>query len=167
MTQRVTRSGRGVLALVPTEPLHRSPAERVHFCGHCGRQPDEAPDSRVCPSCGLGLLLETTSEAAPGEGGAFLLIDSTMAVCGVSAAAEELLATRETEAVNHHLTELLVPADAEAQGPANLAVAVTWAARGDGEIRRTFVRPAKTFGVRLKARIASCNSPDAALVVLD
>jgi len=89
MTQRVTRSGRGVLALVPTEPLHRSPAERVHFCGHCGRQPDEAPDSRVCPSCGLGLLLETTSEAAPGEGGAFLLIDSTMAVCGVSAAAFE------------------------------------------------------------------------------
>ena len=59
------------------------------------------------------------------------------------------------------------PADAEAQGPANLAVAVTWAARGDGEIRRTFVRPAKTFGVRLKARIASCNSPDAALIVLD
>ena len=42
-----------------------------------------------------------------------------------------LLATRETEAVNRHVTELLVPADAEAQGPANLAVAVTWAARGD------------------------------------
>ncbi len=167
MIQRQMRAGRGVLALVPTEPLHRAPDERVLFCGHCGGRPESETASRVCTSCGLGLLLETTADAAPAEGGAFLVIDSTMAVCGVSAAAEELLATRETDAVNHHLTELLVPADAEAQGPTNLAVAVTWAARGDGAVRRTFVRPAKTFGVRLKARIASCNSPDAALIVLD
>ena len=167
MPQRPTRSGRGVLALVPTEPLHSAPEERVLFCGHCGKRPAEEPDSRVCNSCGLGLLLETAGAAAPEEGGAFLVIDSTMAVCAVSAAAEELLATQETDAVNRHLTELLVPADAEAQGPTNLAVAVTWAARGDGDIRRTFVRPAKTFGVRLKARIASCRSPEAALIVLD
>lgn len=167
MTERLTRSGRGVLALVPNEPLHQTPDERVLFCGHCGKQPEQETDSRVCTSCGLGLLLSTSALAAPSEGGAFLVIDNTMAVCAVSAAAEELLATRETDAVNHHLTELLVPADAEAQGPTNLAVAVTWAARGDGDIRRTFVRPAKTFGVRLKARIASCHSPDAALIVLD
>ncbi len=167
MTQRSMRSGRGVLALVPAEPLRHAPDERVSFCGHCGSRPEQETDSRVCSSCGLGLLLETSASAAPDAGGAFLVIDSSMAVCAVSAAAEELLATRETEAVNRHLTELLVPADAEARGPANLAVAVTWAARGDGEIRRTIVRPAKTFGVRLKARIASCNSPDAALIVLD
>ncbi len=167
MTQRPTRAGRSVLALVPTEPLRRTADERVLFCGHCGKRPEREPESRVCSSCGLGLLLQSSAEAAPHEGGAFLVIDSSMAVCAVSAAAEELLATQETEAVNRHLTELLVPADAEAQGPANLAVAVTWAARGDGEIRRTIVRPAKTFGVRLKARIASCDSPDAALIVLD
>ena len=167
MTKRPPRAGRGVLALVPTEPLHRAPDERVLFCGHCGKRPEQEPDSRVCSSCGLGILLETAGEAAPDEGGAFLVIDSTMAVCAVSAAAEELLATHETDAVNRHLTELLVPADAEAQGPTNLAVAVTWAARGDGDIRRTFVRPTNTFGVRLKARIASCSSPDAALIVLD
>ena len=166
MTQRPPRAGRGVLAPVATEPLHRAPDERVLFCGHCGKQPEEEPDSRVCSSCGLGILLQTAAEAAPDEGGAFLVIDSSMAVCAVSAAAEELLATRETDAVNRHLTELLVPADAE-RGPTNLAVAVTWAARGDGDIRRTFVRPANTFGVRLKARIASCSSPDAALIVLD
>lgn len=166
MTERLVRSGRGVLALVPTESP-RAPDERVMFCGHCGRHPDAETNSRVCTSCGLGLLLQTSAEAAPGEGDAFLVIDSTLAVCAVSAGAEELLATRETDAVNHHLTELLVPADAEAQGPANLAVSVTWAARGESDIRRTFVRPAKTFGVRLRARIASCNSPDAALIVLD
>jgi hypothetical protein len=166
MTQRLTRAGRGALALVRTEPRRPGPDERVLFCGHCGTQPEREPDSRVCSSCGLGILLQAAAEAAPDEGGAFLVIDSSMAVCAVSAAAEELLATHETDAVNRHLTELLVPADAE-QGPTNLAVAVTWAARGDGDIRRTFVRPANTFGVRLKARIASCSSPDAALIVLD
>jgi hypothetical protein len=90
-----------------------------------------------------------------------------MSICAVSAAAEQLLATRETDAVNHHVTELIVPADAEAQGRANLAVAVTWAARGDQTARNVFVRPANTFGVRMTARIAGCGPPQAALVVFD
>jgi hypothetical protein len=88
-------------------------------------------------------------------------------VCAVSAAAERLLATRETEAVNRLITELIVPADAEAQGPSNLAAAVTWAARGDDTSRRVMVRPTNTFGVRLRARIASCGPPRAALLVFD
>jgi hypothetical protein len=95
------------------------------------------------------------------------VIDNSMSICAVSGEAETLLATLETDAVNRHLTELLVPADAEAQGPQNLAVAVTWAARGDSSVHRVFVRPAKTFGVRISACIASCGPPDAALIVLD
>jgi hypothetical protein len=78
-----------------------------------------------------------------------------------------LLATVETDAVNRHVTELLVPADAEAQGPSNLAVAVTWAARGDARTRRVVVRPSNTFGIRLTARICSCGPPTAALVVFE
>jgi hypothetical protein len=167
MTERLTNSGRAALAAVPNERHVAAPQERVLFCGHCGTRPELQTASRVCEHCGLGILLETSAEAAPDQGGAFLVLDSSMSVCAVSAAAEELLATRETDAVNRHVTELVVPADAEAQGPANLAVAVTWAARGGDDIRRTFVRPAKTFGVRLKATIASCNSPNAALIVLD
>jgi hypothetical protein len=104
---------------------------------------------------------------APPNGGAFMVLDSSLSVCAVSAAAERLLATRETEAVNHHITELLVPADAEAQGPANLAAAVTWAAGGDETPRAVTVRPANTFGVRLTARIGSCSPPRAALLVFD
>jgi hypothetical protein len=73
----------------------------------------------------------------------------------------------EPEAVNRHVTELVVPADAEAQGPQNLAVAVTWAARGDESTRTVTVRPANIFGVRLKARIASCGPRRAALLVFD
>jgi hypothetical protein len=115
----------------------------------------------------LGILLQSPADVAPVKGSAFLVIDNTMSICAVSDAAETLLATRETDAVNRHLTELVVPADAEAQGAKNLAVAVTWAARGDSAVHRVFVRPAKTFGIRISARIGSCNSPDAALIVFD
>ena len=104
---------------------------------------------------------------APGPGDAFLVLDDSLSVCAVSAEAERLLATRETDAVNRHITELLVPADAEAQSSTNLAVAVTWAARGDDQTRRVIARPANTFGVRISARIASCGPPTAALIVFD
>jgi hypothetical protein len=96
-----------------------------------------------------------------------MVLDATLSVCAMSEQAERLLATSETEAVNRHITELVVPADAEAQGPENLAVAVTWAARGDEATRTVVVRPATTFGVRLRARIASCGPPRAALLVFD
>jgi hypothetical protein len=112
-------------------------------------------------------MLQCGADSAPERDGAFLVLDATLSVCAVSAAAERLLAARETEAVNRHITELIVPADAEAQGRANLAAAVTWAARGDEEPRRVVVRPANTFGVRLSARISSCGPPRAALLVFD
>ncbi len=96
-----------------------------------------------------------------------MVVDNTMSVCAVSGAAETLLATTETDAVNRHVTELLVPADAETQGPENLAVAVTWAARGDEGAHSVTVRPSNTFGVRLRARIAPCGPPRAALLVFE
>ena len=158
--------GRGFLAAVPDPTPDDSP--QVSFCSHCGARPaNEDVVSRVCDSCGMGLIIQARSDVAPGAGDSFLVLDSSLSVCAVSGAAEELLATRETEAVNRHITELLVPADAQAQGPANLAVAVTWAARGDAGYGSVVVRPANTFGVRLKARIGSCGPPTAALVVFD
>jgi hypothetical protein len=160
------KTGGAALAIVPT-PVPQPTGPLVQFCGHCGARPKAETVSRVCRDCGLGLLLEADAEAAPREGAAFIVLDSSLSVCAVSGPAETLLATCETEAVNQHLTELLVPADAEAQGASNLAVAVTWAARGEGEPSRVFVRPTQTFGVRLSARIASCTSPTAALVVFE
>ena len=112
-------------------------------------------------------MLESRADVAPAAGDAFLVLDSWLTVCAVSAAAEQLLATIETDAVNRHITELVVPADAEAQGPANLASAVTWAARGDDSMRRVIVRPANTFGVRMSVRITSCGPPKAALLIFD
>jgi hypothetical protein len=148
-------------------PGAQDPGPTIIFCSHCGARPQSDGESRVCPSCGMGLLLVAGAETAPPDGGAFLVIDSSMSICAVSAAAEQLLATRETDAVNSHLTQLIVPADAEAQGAANLAVAVTWAVRGDQRARKVFVRPTNTFGVRITARIATCGPPQAALVVFD
>ena len=166
MRERHLNRGRAALAVVPTSPAETT-VETVLFCGHCGTRPDGDTSSRVCESCGLGILLQSGADVAPTKGDAFLVIDNSMSVCAVSGTAETLLATRETDAVNRHLTELVVPADAEAQGPKNLATAVTWAARGESAVHRVFVRPAKTFGIRISARIASCGPPSAALIVLD
>lgn len=157
---------RAALALVPD--FASDPGPSVWFCSHCGVQPEQCSEdapSRVCDTCGLGVLLQTRSDAAPEHGGAFIVLDHSLSVCAVSAAAEELLATRETEAVHRHVTELLVPADAETQRPSNLASAVTWAASGDDTPRTVTVRPANVFGVRLTARIVGCSSPRAALLV--
>ncbi|HEY4824540.1 MAG TPA: hypothetical protein VIH49_05775 [Solirubrobacteraceae bacterium] len=145
----------------------------VPFCSHCGTRPfvsDKAatsPNSRVCGECGLGLILEAAQDIAPHAGDAFLVLDRALSICGVSRGAERLLATSEPDAVNRHMTHLLMPADAEEEGGETLAVAVAWAARGDGGTRTTTVRPANTFGIRLTARIASCGPPRAALVVLE
>jgi hypothetical protein len=163
----IHRRGRPALALVPA-PAHEQP-EVIAFCGHCGAQAEvasveEAP-SRVCSSCGLGLLLEASAHSAPAPGGAFIVLDSSLAVCAVSRSAEKLLATTETQAVHRHVTELIVPADAEAGGRGDLAAAVTWAARGDSGTRNVVVRPANTFGIRISARISACGPPRAALVV--
>ncbi|HTU88308.1 MAG TPA: hypothetical protein VMF57_22195 [Solirubrobacteraceae bacterium] len=164
------RNGRPALRVLTAPVEHEAPAPRVSFCSHCGTRPpvrDELPSSRVCGACGLGLILESPADAAPKAGDAFLVLDRSLSVCAVSEAAERLLATCEPDAVNRHVTDLLMPADAEAEGGENLPLAVMWAARGDGGMRRTRVRPANTFGIRLTARIASCGPPRAALVVLE
>jgi hypothetical protein len=166
----MSRSERAHLAIVAQTEETRELAPRVHFCSHCGARPEsleDAPSSRVCGSCGFGLLLEASNTTAPAADSAFLVLDNSMSVCAVSRQAERLLATRETEAVNRHVTEILVPADTEAQGAENLAVAVTWAARGDDTQRTVTVRPTNVFGVRMTARIASCGPPRAALIVFD
>ncbi|HEY1517358.1 MAG TPA: hypothetical protein VGF91_13130 [Solirubrobacteraceae bacterium] len=177
MLDRTSGNGRPALRLVaPPEAVPTAPS--VPFCSHCGTRPFAprngnavsgamaSPGSRVCASCGLGLILEATEDIAPHAGDAFLVLDRALAVCAVSAGAERMLATSEPDAVNRHITQLLMPADAEEDGGEGLSVAVAWAARGDGPIRTTVVRPANTFGIRLTARIAGCGPPRAALLVL-
>ena len=156
---------RGLLALV--HDAKAESVERTAFCSHCGTRPQRDTGSRVCESCGFGVLLQTREDAAPSAGDAFLVIHDSMSVGAVSAEAERLLAINETDAVNRHLTQLLVPAEAEDTDRTNLAVAITWAARGSTASRKVVVRPANTFGLRLPARIVSCGPPKAALIVFE
>lgn len=158
--------GRPAFALVP--PLPEAPP--VAFCGHCGVRPEPdaaASATRVCSSCGLGLLLQCDADVAPNAGDAYLVLDHALSVCAMSDAAERLLATQEIDAIHRPITQLLVPADAETSAEADLAAAIIWSARGDDRVSHTVVRPANTFGVRLKARIAGCGPPRAALLVFE
>jgi hypothetical protein len=138
------------------------------FCGHCGRQPTEEFDrrrTRVCPTCGFGLLLEAPVDVAPGPRDPFIVVDQTLSVCAVSREAERLLGISETDAVNRHVSAYLSGSDAEGgENPLIAALAIT--ARGDGPTQNLVVRPANTFGVRYWARIGRCGPPKAALVVL-
>jgi hypothetical protein len=138
------------------------------FCGHCGRRPEDeaATASRVCPSCGMGLLLQAPGDVAPKTSDPFLVVDGSLNICALSKHAEKTLGISETEAVNRHIGELLVPGDAEAPPSENLGPVLQWAARGDAPPQSVIVRPANTFGVRYWARIGPCGPPQAALLVL-
>ena len=148
-----------------------APVEYVWFCGHCaaaapGGEPP-APVARVCHSCGLGLLLEARSEIVPDHRDAFLVVDSSLLVQGMSRRAEQLLALEEEAAINRPIGELLVAPDAEAGGPGSFAGAIAEAVAGGEALVSKFVRPWNTFGVRMRVRIAACGPPRAALIVLD
>jgi hypothetical protein len=148
-----------------------APVEWAWFCGHCaapapgGDAP--APTARVCRSCGLGLLLEARADVLPAPHSAFLVVDAGLLVQALSRRAEQLLAMGEELAVNRPVAELLVPADAEAHGPASFAGAVAEAVGGGDDPFHTFVRPWNTFGVRMRARISPCGPPRAALLELE
>ena len=142
------------------------------FCGHCAApSPGGAappPSARVCASCGLGLLLEAREDVVPDSRDAFLVVDSQLLVQAMSRQAQTLLGLAEEDAVDTPVAELLTPADAEAQSRGGFAAAIADAAAGnDPELSRAFVRPWNTFGVRMRARIATCGPPRAALIVLD
>ena len=146
-------------------------ADWLWFCGHCaapspnGAPP--APTARVCNSCGLGLLLEAREDAVPSARDAFLVVDSALLVQAMSREAQALLAMTEELAIDTPVGELLVPADAES-GRTGFAAAIAMAADGqDPDTARSFVRPWNTFGVRLRAKIATCGPPRAALIVLE
>jgi len=150
-------------------PVDERGQELVSFCGHCGVRPQPlgAPRaSRVCGRCGLGLVLQAGADLAPRSDEPFLVIDTSLSVCAMSAAAETLFAIDETEAVNKHVAEFLVPADANAPSAENLLTLLVDVAAGSREACTTVVRPRQEYGVRFWARIGPCRSPRAALLVL-
>jgi ribosomal protein S27AE len=141
------------------------------FCGRCAARPAIAgalpPGRRVCPACGFGLLLRAMSDEVPRSDEPYLIVDASFAVQALSERGEDYLEISEREALNRHVTQLLIPADRSAGGSANLAVALSKAVRGEGPPDQVTVSRANTFGERARARISACGPPHAALVVLD
>lgn len=141
--------------------------ETQRFCGHCAAEPgrDVPRPARVCEECGLGIVLEAAADAAPRPDEPFLVVDSALTVCAVSRRAEELLGVLELEAIHHHVGELLVSAQGDGAAHQLLdALIAGGAGREGGE--DIVVRPANTFGIRLRARVAPCGPPSAMLLVL-
>ena len=139
------------------------------FCGRCaspfaGGAPP--PSSRVCSSCGFGLMLETPRDCVPDTRDAFLVADSALLVQALSVRAEQLLGIGEGLAVDRPVGALLAPADAEGGESGRFAGAVAGAVgRGQSPVD-VFVRPSNVFGVRMRARIAPCGPPRSALIIL-
>lgn len=156
------------LHLVPTDQPDDSTLG--WFCGHCAERfdpPAADPMPRVCPSCSLGMVLCAANDAIPSADTPFLIVDSSLNVQAVSDQAERTLGLSEERAVNRHVTELLIPSDAERDAAASMAAAITAAAAGADPGLRVPVRPSNTFGIRMFARIAACGPPRAALITLN
>ena len=143
------------------------------FCGHCAApSPNGAappPTARVCTSCGLGLLLEAREDVVPSDKDAFLVVDSSLLVQAMSREAQSLLGVTEEAAIDRPVAELLVPADAEAQGRTGFAAAIAQAAEGHDDDTLAQVRAAVEH---LRCSPAGPDrhlraAPRAALVVLE
>jgi hypothetical protein len=147
-------------------PAVAEPQPQKTFCGHCGEEPGTEQHGRVCESCGLGVLLTTNADCAPGPDDPFLIVDGSLCVCAFSRVAEEVLGVDETAAVNRHLSEFLVPADAESSAAENLMDLVIHAAGDTSQAAVAVVRPPGEFGVRFRATVGACGPPRAALLVL-
>ena len=147
------------------------PAELTRFCTHCGSlfeaqtMSAERPlRGRVCSSCGLGMVLTCSNDLLQRPGGAFLVVRSNLLVSAASEAAEELLDSGQGLHGQPLLSVLTSP-----KGVAELARRVVRAATGDRTIGEVPVEPAakRLTGVSLVARIGSCATPPAALVVVE
>jgi rubredoxin len=113
--------------------------EGARFCSRCGRTAALEAE-RVCPACGLGLLLWCREDELPGP--AFAVVGHDLRVKAVSEAGEGLF-------------------DSELPDPdSDLAAAVRRAS-----IRRTAAPQAVKAG-SLSLRVSTCGPPRAALVAV-
>ena len=155
----------------PGTPDASGRAPRIRFCSRCGRfrarrsgDLDGLRPERVCPECGMGVILTCPAGAMRSEGGAFLIATGDLRVSAVSEAAERILG-REGDLLGRTLPSLL----SSGPGDAALRRQVPAAAWGRGE---PVAVPVTALGGRasgrdLEAHIAGCGPPRAALIVLE
>jgi hypothetical protein len=130
--------------------------DSICFCTHCGALADDAP-RRVCPDCGLGVMLACSRDAAPRAGAPFLVVTTDLRVSAASANVEPLFGD-PSELVGVGVLDLIHGDDAFTRQ-------VTRSAMGSRRGATAWVRT-REHGRPHKARIATCGNPPAALLVL-
>ena len=156
-------------ALRPVEVDERG-LELVSFCGHCGQRPDPPPRRRPRASAGTAGWASScrpTPISPRARDEPFLIVDTSLSVCAMSAAAETAVRDRRDrrgQQAHRRLPRAGRRQRAERREPARAARRRRRRARG--EPCTTVVRPRQEFGVRFWARIGPCGSPRAALLVL-
>lgn len=157
-------------AAVRTTPAAR--LERTRFCSRCGRlsdvhetHADQLGFERVCSHCGMGLLLTCASGVMKAPKAAFVVATRELKVSAVSEAGERILGSEASLLGSSLLNSLSSPA-----GDDELTFAVSQAALGAREAVRLPITTASPEARRygpLRAAIASCEPPRAALLVLE
>lgn len=128
----------------------------IRFCTHCGVVTDDAPQ-RVCTACEWGVVLTCAREAAPRPGAPFLVVTTDLRVTAASATSEPLFGDPD-EVVGTKVLDLL-------RGDGSLPRNIARTAMGSGRQVTTWTRT-QEHGRPMKTRIAHCDSPPAALIVL-
>jgi hypothetical protein len=132
-----------------------SPRQAVHFCTHCGALSD-APVSRVCDVCGMGVVLSCEPGVLPRAGAAFLIVKSDLRISAASAAVERVLGDPDA-LVGEPLLEVI-------SGDPSLPRWIARAAMGSRRVTTVALRHGTR---RINGRVAACGEPAAALVVLE
>jgi ribosomal protein S27AE len=149
----------------------RERSRSIRFCSRCGQpggdnadNPDPFSRARVCPECGMGLLLSCVRDALPGVGASFAIVTSDMRVSAVSEAGERIFGF-ESDAVGTPFLDLV----SSPMGDDSLARSV---AQASLRPREPVVMPVRTstgpprIGT-MAARISTCGPPRAALVTVE
>jgi hypothetical protein len=139
-------------AVAGGHPQAQTGEESVEFCSYCGQF--DTTDQRVCPNCGLGIMLETDGVVLGSPGAPFVVVKSDGRISAVSEAAERLMGKQET-LIGRPLLSLIT-------GP-GLARMIAMAGYGHGGPYELTVE--RLGGGRFHATIGTCGQPRAALVV--
>jgi ribosomal protein S27AE len=144
----------------------------IRFCSRCGEPAEEPartgerfPRERVCPRCGMGMMLACSRDAMPGTAAAFLVVTFDLRVSAVSTAGERIFG-REQTLVGKPLLDVIT----SPLGDDQLARHAGQAAQPACEPMVMPVRLASAEADRvgtLAARIATCGPPRAALITVE
>jgi hypothetical protein len=132
-----------------------SPKHAVHFCTHCAALSSES-STRVCPACGLGVILGCEPGILPRAGAAFLIVKSDLRISAASAAVEPLFGDPDA-LVGEPVLDVV-------SGDPALPRWIARAAMGSRRVTSVALRHGTR---RVNGRVATCGSPAAALLVLE